>query len=83
MVAAAQAAGMSTAAIPALLVEGDNRPGLAHGIAKAMGEAGINMSFLIGQVVGRKFSAVFGFDSEDDAKKASGLIKKAAGGKKK
>ena len=83
MVAAAQAAGMSTAAIPALLVEGDNRPGLAHGIARAMGDAGINMSFLIGQVVGRKFSAIFGFENAGDARKAAGLIKKAAAPKKK
>ena len=65
------------------LVEGDNRPGLGHTIAKAVGDAGINMSFVMAQVVGRRYSAVLGFEHEADASKAATLIKRAtAHGKK-
>jgi hypothetical protein len=39
-VAAAQAAGFIASSIPTLLVEGDNKPGLAHAVAKAIGDAG-------------------------------------------
>src|SRR6266851_10161151 len=56
-------------------VEGDNRPGLGHSIAKAIGDAGINMSFVMAQVVGRRYSAVFCFENEADASKAATLIK--------
>src|SRR6202051_4919609 len=37
-VAPAQAAGFTPSSISTLLVEGDNRPGLGHAIAKAVGE---------------------------------------------
>ena len=81
--AAARAVGLAPSSIPVLLVEGDNKPGLGHTIAKALGEAGINMSFVMAQVVGRKYAAVFGFENQADANKAAMLIKKpAAGGKK-
>ncbi len=76
--AAAKQAGLSGSAIPTLVVEGDDKPGLGHAIAKAMADAGINLAFLIAQVVGRRYSAVFGFESEADAAKAARLIKKAA-----
>ncbi len=75
--AAAQAAGLGASAIPTLLVEGDNTAGLGHTIALALAAAGVNMDFLVAQVIGRKYSAVFGFETEDDAKKASAIIKKA------
>ena len=55
--AAAQTAGLAPSSISTLLVEGDNRPGLGHAIAKAVGNAGINMSFVMAQVVGRRYSA--------------------------
>jgi len=74
---AAQASGLSGSNIPALLVEGDNKPGLGHAIARSLADAGINLTFLVAQVIGRKYSAVFGFETEDDSKKASALIKKA------
>jgi len=35
------------------------------------------MNFFVAQAIGRKFSAVVGFETEDDAKKAGPLIKKA------
>jgi hypothetical protein len=61
-----------------LLVEGDNRPGLGYALARAVGDAGINVSFLMAQVVGRRYAAVFGFENDIDATKAATLIKKAA-----
>ena len=76
--AAAQAAGLTASSIPTLLVEGDDRPGLGHDLSRAIADARINMNFLVAQVVGRKYSAIFGFGSEEDAKTASGLIRKAA-----
>src|SRR5713226_7790326 len=53
-VAAAQAAGLAASSIPTLLVEGDNKPGLAHAVAKTIGETGINLGFLVAHVVGRR-----------------------------
>jgi len=76
--AALKAKGLGPAGIPSLLVAGDNRSGLGHAMARALGEAGINMSFLVAQTAGRKFSAVFGFGSEADADRAGKLIKTAA-----
>lgn len=76
--AAAHAAGFAAASIPALLVTGDNRPGLGFAFVRAVAEAGINLSFLVAQVVGRRYSAVIGFENEEDAARAAGLIRKAA-----
>lgn len=75
---AAQAGGLAASSIPTLLVQGDNRAGLGHAIAKALGEAGINLGFVLAQVVGRKYTAVFGFENDSDVAKAMGLIRKAA-----
>ena len=77
------AAHFSASSISTLLIEGDNKSGLGHAIAQAIAEAGINLDFLVAQVVGRKYSAVVGFDNEADLKKAVPLIKKAAPGKAK
>lgn len=75
--AAARAAGFPPSSIPVLVVQGDNKPGLGHAIATAIGEAGINMTFLMAQVLGRRYAAIFGFENEADANKAVNLIKKA------
>jgi hypothetical protein len=48
-----------------------------------LSEAGINLEFVVGQVVGRKQSTVIGFESGDDARKAVSLIRKAASARKK
>lgn len=80
--AAASEAGLSASSIPTLLVEGDDRPGLGLAIGQAMSAAGINMTFFVAQAIGKKFSAVLGFESEDDAKKATPLIKARANKKK-
>ena len=60
------------------MVEGENQPGLGAAISHALSEAGINLSFLLAQVIADRFSAVIGFDNPEDATKASALIKKAA-----
>jgi hypothetical protein len=80
---AAAEAGLLASSIPTLLVEGDDKPGLGFAIAQAMSVASINMTFFVAQAVGRKFSAVLGFESEVDAKTATPLIKKATASKKK
>jgi hypothetical protein len=74
--AAAQSAGLAAATIPALL-EGDNRSGLGSGITRTLADAGVNLDFLMANVIGRKFSAVLGFENDGDAGKAMPLIKKA------
>src|SRR5512144_964355 len=45
-VTAAKEAGFSPSAVPALLVEGDNRAGLGYATAQAIADGGINMDFL-------------------------------------
>jgi len=81
--AAAAEAGLAASSIPTLLVEGDDKPGLGFAIAQAIAGAGINMTFFVAQAVGRKFSAVLGFETEADAKTAAPLIKKATASRKK
>ena len=83
LTAAASGMGLAASSIPTLLVEGDNRPGLGHSIAQAIADAGINVSFLVAQVIGRRYSAVIGFETDVDAKKAATLIKKAMASKRK
>jgi hypothetical protein len=76
--AAAQSAGLSPAAIGALLVEGDDRPGLGRSLSDALGQAGINLHFLMALVAGRRYACVVGLGSEADADRAIPIIKKAA-----
>ena len=47
-------------------------------MTQVIAEAGVNLDFLMAQVIGRKYVAVLGFENEADAEKASALIKKAA-----
>ncbi len=74
---AAEGAGLAPGGAPTLLVLGDNRPGLANRIASALAESGVNIAFLVAQVVGRRYSAIFGFESEADLDKASDRIRAA------
>jgi hypothetical protein len=76
--AAGYQAGLAASGPPALLVQGDNRAGLGHTLARAIADAGINIHFLVAQVIGTRYSAVVGFGSEDEATRAAGIIKKAA-----
>ena len=74
---AASKAGWDASPISMLLVQGDNRPGLGHAVTQAIGEAEINVLFLVAQVVDARFSAVMGFEDEATSKHATTLIKKA------
>src|SRR6516225_9763963 len=56
--AAAEAAGLGGSAIPTLLVEGDDRPGLGSAIASGIAAAGVNIAFFMAQVVGDRYAAV-------------------------
>jgi len=80
--AAAQGAGLQPSGIPTLIVAGDNRPGLGFALSRGMADAGINMAFLVAQVVGRRYSAVFGFESDADADRAAAIIKKESSAKR-
>jgi len=74
---AAQQAGLAPSDIPCLLVEGDNRPGLGAAIGRALADAGINIAFVVAQVLGRRFTALFGFADEATAKTATSVIKRS------
>ena len=80
--AAAAEAGLHASGIPALLVEGDNRAGVGYAAAHAIADAGINIDFVVAQVLGRKYSAIFGFETDADAAKCVAIIRKAGAAKK-
>jgi hypothetical protein len=82
MIQAAQGAGLSASTLPTLLIEGDDKAGLGHAIADGLARARINVSYALAQVVGRKFVALLGFETDADASKASGIIKKASAPKR-
>jgi hypothetical protein len=76
---AAKAAGLVASELPCVMVEGDNRAGLGHAVASRLAEQGVNMVFLIAMVIGRKYTAVLGFENNADATLGMRLIKAAAG----
>ena len=53
-VAAAKTAGLARSDIAALLVQGDNRRVLRHALTKAIGDGGINLSFVMVQEILRQ-----------------------------
>ena len=75
---AARRAGLHPVELPCLLVTGPNRAGLGHAIATRLAGAGININFIVTQVMGRQFTSVMGFDSKADADAATGFVKAAA-----
>ena len=75
---AATRAGLGVSSIPCLLVEGDDRAGLGADMARAIAAGGVNISFVMAETIGRRFSAVFGFHSDADAASAAKAIKSAA-----
>ena len=75
---AAKAAGLTESQIACLLVEGDDRAGLGAGMARAIARDNVNISFVMAETIGRKFSAVFGFQNDGDAAAAMRAIKSAA-----
>ena len=62
---------------------GDDRPGLGSQIAEAIAGVGINLSFMVAQVIGRKYSCIYGFETQEDAQVGAALIKKASRPRKK
>jgi hypothetical protein len=81
-VAAAKEAGLTASSIPAYLVGGRQQTWSGPCDLSDIADAGINMDFVVAQVVGRKYSAIFGFESEADATKGAAVIKKAAAANK-
>lgn len=79
---AARQAGLERSSIPCLLVEGANQPGLGARMARAIAERGVNISFLMAETVGSRFSAVFGFANEADARTAARAIRGVTAGAK-
>lgn len=75
--AAAADAGLTRADdIPAVLVQGPNRAGIGYQTTRDIADAGINLAFLVAQVVGTRFSAIYGFDSVVDRDRAMKLLKR-------
>ena len=72
---AARAAGFSAAPSTTVLLQGDNRPGLAYAVANAVAWAGIGVRDLGAEVVGTRYSAILTFDTEADANKAVTVIR--------
>ena len=79
---AARTAGFSLSPTPVLLVEGESRPGLAYAVANTIAWVGISVRFLSAQVVGKRYSALLGFRTDEDARKAGVLIQRVAARKK-
>ncbi len=74
---AAGKARLTAGGAPTLQVLGDNRPGLANRIAQALADSNVNIAFLVAQVIGKRYSAVFGFENEADLDKAADRIRAA------
>jgi hypothetical protein len=73
---AAREAGLSPAAdVATLRVEGADKPGLGGRVTRAVADAGVNLRGLSAAVLGTKFVAYLGFDSQADADKAMAAIK--------
>ncbi len=65
--------------LPTLLVRGAHRRGALDLIARALGDEGVNLAFLVHQVLGGRFSAVMGFESGADARRAMRVVRRVAG----
>ena len=74
---AARAAGMQPSQMACLLIEGDDRPGLGAQLGRAVAGAGLSMTFMMGQVIGKKFSVAMGFASAQEAEAATAAVKSA------
>lgn len=82
-IAAARAAGLEPfESVACLLIEGDNRPGLGAAVGRALADAGLNIAFLVAQVIGRRYTAVVGFTEEADAAMAAKVIRRSAGARR-
>ena len=59
-----------------LIVEGEDRAGIAYDIAKAISALGINLHFAMCQSVDKQFQGCFGFSTDAEASKAQASIEK-------
>lgn len=74
---AAERAGLSRATnLHSLRLEAADTPGLGAKITRAVAEAGVNMRGLSAAAIGNRCVVYFAFDSEEDAKKATDMLKK-------
>lgn len=62
--------------IVCLIVEGEDHPGLAHKMAKAIADSGVNLRHATCQGVKQHFLACFGFQNDADAEKAKAALAK-------
>ena len=60
-----------------LRVEGNDKAGLGGKITRAIADAGVNVRGVSAAVIGNKFVAYFGFDSDADADAAADAITRA------
>jgi hypothetical protein len=75
---AAAAAGLRKATdMVALRVEGANKAGDCHRVARRLADAGINLRGVSASVIGRKYVLIIAFDNADDATKAARLLRSA------
>ncbi len=75
---AARVAGFrTTAQVAALRVEGDDRRGLGARIARAIGDAGVNLRGTSAIVIGRRFNCYLAFDSKADAGRAAAALRRS------
>lgn len=78
--AAARSAGLTKAKdIATLRIEGDDQPGLGSRITGAMADSGVNVRGVSAAVVGKKFVAYIGLDSQADAARAMRALKSFGG----
>lgn len=75
--AAGMRQGLAPSGLPTVLVQGGDRRGFFEEIAGALAAAGINIAFLVHQSLGRRFSAVFGFENDADATRAMRVLRNA------
>jgi predicted amino acid-binding ACT domain protein len=68
--------------IGTLRVEGTDAKGIGAKITRAMADKGINVRGVSAAVIGNKFVAYIGFDSEDDADLAAKALKSVNGAPK-
>jgi len=80
---AAERTGLRRASeLVAVRVEGANKPGECHRLARVLADARLNVRGLSATALGKQFVAYFSFDNDADATKAVSLLQ-AAGGKQK
>jgi len=73
--AAATAAGFrKSGGIHALRIIGPDRPGLGAGMARTLGDAGINVSGMSAATIGERCVLYFRFGSDEDAKRAAQVL---------